>query len=211
MNLCIHMYVMTLYMQGIISYKLNVCFVHHVILVNLLIRLIIFCRGRLSDQVNLLTRRLRCNCKFIAEPMHKFMQERHPSNNRGIQALGFVTRCTGLSLVCDSRSIDCSTCVFSRGLDGLLCVINLSSRWEYLINDTVRACFWPALPMGVRANDGGPEQFVRIMRPGTTKVENLMESFIHNIRQAYGPPNNKERIIISYEQKHRKCATFHGF
>ena len=72
MNLRVHMYVMTLYLQGIISCKFNVCFTQYVLLVNLLIRLIVFCRGRPSDQVSLLTRRLRCKCKFIAESIRKF-------------------------------------------------------------------------------------------------------------------------------------------
>lgn len=66
------MNVMSLYLHKIVLCKFDVCFAHHVVLANLLIRLIIYCRGWPSDQFSLLSRRLRCNCKFIAESICKF-------------------------------------------------------------------------------------------------------------------------------------------
>ena len=45
MNLRVHTYVMTLYLQGIISCKLNVRSTQYVLLVDLLIRLIVFLSG----------------------------------------------------------------------------------------------------------------------------------------------------------------------
>jgi hypothetical protein len=139
------MNVIALYLHKIVLYKFTAYVARYVSLIDILLSR----AAEWSVQPALSTTSL--NYAMLLRSLYvSFVRARPIDLVEGIRRLASSRGAPVWALFCDNVTIDCSTRVFSRGLDWLfLCVINLSSRWEYLINDTVWAhFFWANAPDG---------------------------------------------------------------